>query len=58
LALYDATGRTVWQQTSAVLGAGPQRLAVGVGVALTPGLYRLRVTLADGRQRLLPLVRE
>lgn len=58
LTLYDAVGRVVWRQTMAGLAAGPQRLPVAGGAALTPGLYRLRVTLADGRQRLLPLVRE
>ena len=58
LALYDAVGRTVWQQTTGTLGTGSQRLPVATGVSLTPGLYRLRLTLADGRQRLLPLVRE
>jgi hypothetical protein len=57
LALYDALGRAVWHQTS-VLAAGEQRLPVAANVPLVPGLYRLRLTLADGRQRLLPLVRE
>ncbi len=57
LTLYDGVGRNVWQAAPA-LPAGAQRLAVAPGVALAPGLYRLRLTLADGRQRVLPLVRE
>lgn len=58
LVLYDAVGRTVWQQTTAALEAGAQRLPIAAATSLTPGLYRLRLTLADGRQRLLSLVRE
>ncbi len=58
LVLYDAVGRPVWQHTTAALGASAQRVPVAPGVSLTPGLYRLRLTLADGRQRVLPLVRE
>ncbi|MBC7447007.1 MAG: T9SS type A sorting domain-containing protein [Hymenobacteraceae bacterium] len=57
LVLYDAVGRVVWQQKP-VLAAGSLRLPIAADAALAPGLYRLRVTLADGRQRLLPLVRE
>ncbi len=56
LALYDALGRQVWHQTQQ-LATGGQRLPVSTH-HLPAGLYRLRVTLADGQQRVLPLVRE
>lgn len=56
LALYDALGRQLWTHTQQLM-AGEQRLPIN-SRPLTPGLYRLRLTLADGRQRVLALVRQ
>jgi hypothetical protein len=56
LALLDGVGRVVWQQSTR-LAAGEQAVAVPMA-HLTAGLYHLRLTLADGRQQMLPLVRE
>jgi len=56
LLLYDALGRVVWGK-EAVLTRGEQ--CVRIAMTDRPaGVYRLRVVLADGRQRVLPLVRE
>ena len=58
LALYDAVGRVVWTDETDGLPAGAHRLPVATGAAFAPGLYHLRLTLADGRHRTLRLVRQ
>lgn len=54
LTLYDAVGRVVWRQQVRCV-AGEQAVSVPTQT-LAPGLYRLRLLLADGRQRHLPLL--
>ena len=58
LTVCDAVGRVVAATAPAALAAGPQRLPVPGTAALTPGVYHVRLTLADGRQTHLRLVHE
>ena len=44
LEMLDIAGRRVWSREVGALGAGPHEVSLGVGRALPPGLYLVRLT--------------
>lgn len=54
--LYDATGRLVFNASAAALAAG-EGYTLNLS-ALTPGIYQLEVTTAEGRQQTMKLMKK